>query len=99
MQTKSFISCATRMEFFSSFQGMEAMRATWTDERLDNLKDEVVRQGERIDALGAKVDGGFARLDSRIDSLTHTLAYFGAGLVAAFLTFLAALLGLIVTQL
>jgi hypothetical protein len=30
---------------------MEAMRATWTDERLDDLKDEVVRQGERIDSL------------------------------------------------
>lgn len=75
------------------------MRATWTDERLGDLKDEVMRQGERIDALGAKLDDGFARLDSRIDSLTHTLAYVGAGLVAAFLSFLAALLGLIATQL
>jgi hypothetical protein len=30
---------------------MEAMRSTWTDSRLDDLKDEVVRQGERIDSL------------------------------------------------
>ena len=75
------------------------MRATWSDERLDDLKGEVARQGERIDALGVKVDDGFARLDTRIDSLTHTLLYVGAGLFAAFLSFLAALLGLIITRL
>lgn len=85
---------------------MELTRSTWTDERLDDLKDEVVRtrnevarQSERIDALGSKFDDGFARLDGRIDSLTHTLAYVGAGLIAAFVGFLAALLGLIATQL
>jgi hypothetical protein len=85
---------------------MELMRQSWTDERLDDLRDEVARvrdevarQGARIDALGSRVDDGFARLDSRIDSLNHTLAYVGAGLVAAFLSFLAALFGLIITQL
>jgi hypothetical protein len=55
--------------------------------------------GSDLGALGVKLDDGFARLDSRIDALTHRLAYVGAGLVAASLSFLAVLLGLIVTQL
>jgi hypothetical protein len=57
------------------------MRATWTDERLDDLRDEVVRQGERI------------------DSLTRTIMLVGGGLCAAFVGLLAAMLGLIATQL
>jgi hypothetical protein len=64
------------------------MRATWTDERLDDLKDEMVRQGARIDAQG-----------SRIASLTQTILVVGGGLFAAFVALLATILGLIITQL
>jgi hypothetical protein len=31
--------------------GMELMRQTWTDSRLDDLEEEVARQGVRIDSL------------------------------------------------
>jgi hypothetical protein len=67
---------------------MEAMRSTWTDSRLDDLKDEVVHLGTRIDAQGA-----------RIDSLTHTILLVGGGLFAAFIAFTAALVGVMSTQL
>jgi hypothetical protein len=67
---------------------METMRSTWTDSRLDDLKDEVVRQGARIDSLS-----------ERIDSLTQVIVVVGGGLFAAFMGFLAAIVVLIITQL
>jgi hypothetical protein len=67
---------------------MEAMRSTWTDSRLDDLKDEVSRQSDRIDAMGV-----------RIDSLTHAILLVGGGLFAAFIAFTAALIGVVITQL
>jgi hypothetical protein len=51
MQTKSSILVRHAYDFSPYAEGMEAMRSTWTDSRLDDLKDEVVRQGERIDSL------------------------------------------------
>ena len=71
---------------------MEAMRSTWTDSRLDDLN-------ERVRSVEKKVDEGFARTDGRIDQLQHTIVVVGGGLFAAFVAFLAAILGLIVTLL
>lgn len=68
------------------------MRSTWTDSRLDDLND-------RVKGLDEKVDAGFVRLDDRIDRLQHTIMVVGGGLFAAFVAFLAAILGLIVTLL
>ena len=56
--------------------------------------------------MDAKMDVGFARVDDRIDklgerfdSLQHTILVVGGGLFVAFVAFLAAVLGLIVTLL
>ncbi len=68
------------------------MRSTWTDSRLDDLND-------RVKGLDEKVDAGFVRLDDRIDRLQHTIMVVGGGLFAAFVAFLAAIIGLIVTLL
>jgi hypothetical protein len=57
------------------------MRSTWTDSRLDDLKNEVATQSARIDALN------------------HTILLVGGGICAAFLGLIAAMVGLIVTQL
>jgi hypothetical protein len=85
---------------------MEAMRVSWTDERLDDLKDEVVRQGTRIDAmsaridsLGERIDSQGARIDSRIDALNQTILTIGGRLFAAAIAVVVAVLGLIATQL
>jgi hypothetical protein len=78
---------------------MEAARATWTDSRLDDLND-------RVKTIDTKLDAGFDRLDSRIDGtneridkLEHTIIVVGGSLFAAFVAFLASILGLIITLL
>ena len=72
------------------------MRATWTDSRLDDLKDRVQSRLDelsgRVTDLSDRVDAGFARVDGRIDSLQHAIVLVGGALVVAFV-------GLIATQL
>jgi hypothetical protein len=67
---------------------MEAARANWTDSRLDDLN-------ERVSEIAADV----RHQSDRIDSLQHTILVVGGGLFAAFVAFLAAMLGLIITLL
>jgi hypothetical protein len=89
---------------------MERARATWTDERLDDLARridlgfdrvdrELVNLSGRIDAQGAelagRIDALSGRLDARIDALQRTMIQLGGGLVAAML---ATLVTLIATQ-
>lgn len=64
------------------------MRSTWTDSRLDDLNKRVGEIGSRLDALSG-----------RIDTLQHTILIVGGGLFAAFIAVLAAIIGLIATQL
>lgn len=71
---------------------MEAMRSIWTDSRLDEFKDQV---NANFKELGQRVD----RQSDRIDSLQHTILIVGGGLFAAFVAVLAAIIGLIATQL
>jgi hypothetical protein len=71
---------------------IEAARATWTDSRLDDLND-------RVKNMDRKMDAGFTRTNERIDKLEHTIIVVGGSLFAAFVAFLAAILGLIVTLL
>ena len=45
-----------------------AARSTWTDSRLDDLKDTVGGTDEKVTRLDKKVDEGFARLDKKVDA-------------------------------
>jgi hypothetical protein len=67
------------------------MRSTWTDSRLDEFKDQV---NANLSELGQRV----AHQSNRIDSLQHTILIVGGGLFAAFVAVLAAIIGLIATQ-
>ena len=78
---------------------MEAARANWTDSRLDDLNGRVKDVDTKVTHLDRKMDEGFVRLSDRIDKLQHTIIVVGGGLFAAFIAFLAAILGLIVTLL
>lgn len=69
---------------------MEAARATWSDSRLDDLS-------ERVKSMDTKMDAGFTRTNERIDKLEHAIIVVGGSLFAAFVAFLAAILGLIIT--
>jgi tetrahydromethanopterin S-methyltransferase subunit G len=70
---------------------MEAMRSTWTDSRLDEFKEQV---NANFSELGQRVD----HQSNRIDKLQHTILIVGGGLFAAFVALLAAIIGLIATQ-
>ena len=89
---------------------MERARATWTDERLDDLSrrvddgfnrvDEDLRSlGARIDShtteLARRIDAVDGRLGSRIDGLQRTMIQIGGGTIV---TVLATLASVIVTR-
>lgn len=78
---------------YSLYAGaMEAMRSTWTDSRLDEFKNSV---DSRLGELSGRVNEN----NARIDRLQHTILIVGGGLFAAFVGVLAAIIGLIATQL
>jgi hypothetical protein len=60
----------------------------WTDARIDDLNARVDKMSDRIDKMG-----------DRVDALQHAIIVVGGGLFAAFVAFLAAMAGLIVTLL
>ena len=68
------------------------MRSTWSDSRLDEFKDQV---NANFRDLGQRVD----HQSNRIDSLQRTILIVGGGIFAAFVAVLAAIIGLIATQL
>lgn len=83
---------------------MEAMRESWTDERLDDFRAETARRfdsvDKRFDSVERRMEAGFNRLDSRIDGLHETIhrtmLQLGGGLIV---TVAVGFAGIIVTQL
>lgn len=79
------------------------MRSTWTDARLDDFAAHTAR---RFDDLENRMESGFNRVDQelravnvRIDALQRAIIQVGGGMIAAFLALMAAVLGLVATQL
>ena len=70
---------------------MEAVRATWNDSRLDDLND-------RVKSMDVKIDAGFARLDSRIDKLNHTMIQGLVALISIITVLLTAFLTIVVVH-
>jgi hypothetical protein len=86
---------------------MEAMRESWTDERLDDFRAETARRLDGIDArlekidarferMEAKFDKKFDRLEARMDDLYRATLFLGGGAVV---TFVVGFASLIVAQL
>ncbi|HET7416001.1 MAG TPA: hypothetical protein VFJ61_00025 [Solirubrobacterales bacterium] len=71
---------------------MRLRGSTWPDSRLDEFKEQV---NGNLKELGQRVD----HQSARIDRLQHTILIVGGGLFAAFVAVLAAMIGLIATQL
>lgn len=63
---------------------METMREAWTDERLDDLRDEMRRGFDRVDADLRDLR---SEMNQRFDSMQRTMilgfASLGGGLLAA----------------
>ena len=76
------------MNFSSSLEAWRRCESTWTDSRLDDLNKRVGEIASRLDTLSG-----------RIDTLQQTILIVGGGLFAAFVVVLAAIIGLIATQL
>jgi hypothetical protein len=67
------------------------MRKSWTDGRLDDLSN-------RVDIGFARVDAELHALNGRFDSLQRTLIQIGFGLGIGLFGVIAALVGIIATQ-
>jgi hypothetical protein len=68
---------------------MEAMRVSWTDERLDDLSHRMDQGFDRVDADLRELR---TEMNTRFDALQRTLILATGGMIAA-------LIGLIATQL
>ncbi len=75
---------------------MEAMRKSWTDERLDDLSHRMDEGFRRVDM---DISGLRAEMNSRFDALQRTMIQTSAVMIAALIGLIAALIGLIATQL
>jgi hypothetical protein len=75
---------------------MEAMRESWTDERLDDFRAETAR---RFDEVERRMETGFNRIDQDIRSLQRAMIYGVIALSGSFIAGFAALIGLVATQL
>jgi len=82
---------------------MDAVRQSWTDDRLDDFRadvsrrfDEVDRRFDAVDRRLEGVDAELRALNGRFDALNRTLLQIGGGVVA---TLIAGFFGIIVTQL
>jgi hypothetical protein len=75
---------------------MERARATWTDERLDDLArrvdDGFHRVDERLRALDAQIDAQGTEVSRRIDGLQRTMIQIGGGTIVAVLATLASVI-------
>jgi hypothetical protein len=104
---------------------MEAMRQSWTDDRLDDLSRRMEQRFDHIEgemkagdtalraemkagdaALQTEMKEGFDRVDrdlrelrTGLSTLQRTMIQVGGGLIAANLTLMAGVIGLMVTQL
>jgi len=63
---------------------MEAMRQSWTDERLDDFRGEVNRRFDEVDRRFDKVDQRFDKVDQRFAELQTEIVSIRADLKGDF---------------
>ncbi len=72
---------------------MDSVRESWTDERLDDLKDQVIELSHRMDqgftGIRSEMNGRFDSVEARIDSLQRTMIQFCGVVVAALIALIA----------
>ena len=80
------------MTCFPTLKGMEAMRSTWTDSRLDDLNGRVGGIADEMKELRKDVRD----LRGEFGALQRTMIQVGGGVIG---TLIVGMLGLIATQL
>lgn len=77
---------------------MYKMREAWTDERLDDFRDEVNRRFDKVDHRFDKVDAELHRVNDRLDGLHRILIFTVLSLMSATLAGYGALIALFITR-
>lgn len=84
---------------------MEAMRKTWTDDRLDHFAldvdrrfDEVSRRFDAVDRRFDKVEAELHRINDRLDSMGKALIYGAFSFTIATLTGYGAMIALVTSR-
>jgi hypothetical protein len=79
---------------------MYKMREGWTDERLDDFRNEVNRRFDKVDGefrdLRSEMNARFDRLNSRFDGLQRTMLQIAGGTIG---TLIAGFAAIVATQL
>jgi hypothetical protein len=78
---------------------MEAMRKSWTDERLDDFRVDVDRRFNEVDRRFDRVETELRRINDRLDEIHRTIVHGFVAMTAAMMAGYAATIGLVVTQL
>ena len=85
---------------------MEAVRARWTDDRLDDFRRDFDARFDCVEASFDHVEGRFERIEARLDGIQQSIVdlhgmmnRFAMMLVVALIGLSATQLGLILTQL
>ncbi len=89
---------------------MYNVRESWTDERLDDFVAHVDRRfdlvdrrfdavDKRLDRIEDRIEEGFARFDTRLDSIQRAIAYGAVTLTGGIIAGFSAILILVATQL
>jgi hypothetical protein len=71
---------------------MYKMRDSWTDERLDDFRDEVNRRFDKVDRQFEKVDRRFDRVDHELNRANDRLDGMHRALIFALISFTSATL-------
>ncbi len=74
------------------------MRSTWTDSRLDDLKDRVDAGLDDLNGRFSELSGRVNEVGGRIDKLQHVMTQGFIAIMVAMFTGFVGLAGLIVTQ-
>ncbi|HEX2097307.1 MAG TPA: hypothetical protein VHF50_08070 [Solirubrobacterales bacterium] len=77
---------------------MEAMRQSWTDERLDDFRAETARRFDEVDRRLHGVELGLRDLNHRIDGLQRSLVHGAIAMTSAILVGFGGMAGLIAAQ-
>jgi len=77
---------------------MEAMRKSWTDERLDDFRTDVNRRFDEVDRRFDKVDHELRRINDRLDTLSRALVFGAISMTGGILASFGAMIALIVTR-
>jgi uncharacterized protein YPO0396 len=78
---------------------MEAMRKSWTDERLDDFRVEVDRRFNEVDRRFDRVETELQRINDRLDGMHRTMVHGFIAMTAAMMAGYAAIIGVVVTRL